>query len=92
MVAGEEQTEPRLVIDPPSRNRIGHRTDLARDVLIEIVREREARRRGTPVDAPQADWSRRDESQESRGREVAIIGREPLDRYREEEHPMSGSV
>jgi hypothetical protein len=50
------------------------------------------RRRGTAIGEPGVDRTRQDEPQEPGGREVELVGREPLDRHGDQENtvPRSG--
>jgi hypothetical protein len=85
--------KPAAGVDAHAQHGMGRdaRTDLARDAVVVAEGARVPRRRGPAVGGPGVDQPRRDEPQEAGGREVAVIGREPLDRRRDQEDPVSGS-
>ena len=67
------------------------RTDVSRRVVVAPFGDRNGRRSGTAVWGPGIGRARGNEPQEPGGSEVRAIGRQPLDRHRDQEDPRSGS-
>ncbi len=67
------------------------RTDVSRRVVVAPFGDRKGRRSGTAVRGPGIGRARGNEPQEPGGSEVRAIGRQPLDRHRDQEDPRSGS-
>ncbi len=67
------------------------RTDVSRRVVVAPFGDRNGRRSGTAVRGPGIGRARGNEPQEPGGSEVRAIGRQPLDRHRDQEDPRSGS-
>lgn len=65
------------------------RAQFARSRVVMTARAWNRRRRGTAIGRRESDHARDDQSQEPGRGEVARIGREPLDRHRDQEHATS---